>query len=202
ELPNGWSSMDIGAVGVTGEASYLNGAFNLLASGSDIWETADAFHLASRTLTGDGVIVARIAAMQYTDPWAKAGLMWREGTDPGAKYVFLAIAGHGSSMMQWRTATGASTFSADGPEAKPPHWLKLMRRGDVFTGFVSADGTNWITSGSVTNALAETLSVGLALTAHNNAVLNSTLFQNVSVTAASSEKAEKSMNDSSRSEKF
>src|SRR5262249_21983190 len=53
ELPKGWTSTDIGSVGVTGEASYLNGAFNLLASGSDIWENADAFHFASRSLAGD-----------------------------------------------------------------------------------------------------------------------------------------------------
>ncbi len=89
-LPHGWTSADIGNVGVSGEASFLNGGFQLLASGGDIWESADAFHFASRPLAGDGVIVARVAAMQYTDPWAKAGVMLRENDSAGAKYVFLA----------------------------------------------------------------------------------------------------------------
>jgi hypothetical protein len=65
--------------------------------------------------------------------------------------------------------------------AKPPHWLKLTRSGDIFSGYVSADGTNWISAGSVTNALNKILSAGLALSAHNNSVLNSTLFDNVSM---------------------
>jgi uncharacterized repeat protein (TIGR03806 family) len=189
ELPKGWASLDIGAVGVGGEASYLNGAFNLLASGGDIWENADAFHFVSRPLAGDGVIIARVTAMQYTDPWAKAGVMLREGDAPNARYAFLAMTGQGGSTLQSRSATDGPSASADGPEAKPPHWLKLARSGDVFTGYLSADGTNWVAAGSVTNALGKTLSAGLALTAHNNSVLNSTLFQDVSVTVESGGKS-------------
>ncbi len=182
-LPKGWSSADIGSVGVSGEANFLNGCFNLLASGSDIWETADAFHFASRPFAGDGSIVARILSVQYTDPWAKAGVMFRENNSPGAKYVHLGFTGQGGSVLQSRAAADGFSASADGPEAKLPRWLKLARTGNVFNGYVSADGTNWVAAGSVTNALNKNLSIGLALTAHNNSVLNSTLFENVTVSA-------------------
>jgi hypothetical protein len=180
-LPKGWSSADIGNVGVSGEADYLNGNFNLLASGSDIWETADAFHFASRALNGDGSIVARVVSVQYTDPWAKAGVMLRENDSAGAKYIFMGFTGQGGSVLQSRAAADGASASADGPEAKLPHWFKLTRSGDVFNGYVSADGTNWLAAGSVTNALNKNLSAGLALTAHNNSMLNSTLFDNVTV---------------------
>ena len=180
-LPKGWSDADIGNVGVAGDASFLNGGFNLLASGSDIWENADAFHFASRTLAGNGSIVAHVVSVQYTDPWAKAGVMLRENDSPGAKYVFLGVTGQGGSVLQSRATTDGASASADGPEAKLPHWLKLIRNGNLFSGYVSADGTNWITAGSVTNALNKNLSIGLALTAHNNAVLNSTLFDHVAI---------------------
>jgi regulation of enolase protein 1 (concanavalin A-like superfamily)/mono/diheme cytochrome c family protein len=182
-LPKGWSNADIGNVGVSGEASFLNGRFNLLASGSDIWESSDSFHFASKPLNGDGTIVARIVSMQYTDPWAKAGVMFRENNFPGAKYVFLGLTGQGGSLLQSRDVADGSTVSIDGPEAKPPHWLKLTRNGDVFTGQISADGTNWISAGSITNALKKNVQAGLAVTAHNNAVLNSTLFESVNVLA-------------------
>ncbi len=182
ELPKGWSSADIGKVGVAGEADFLNGRFNLLASGGDIWETADSFHFASRPLSGDGAIVARVVSIQYTDPWAKAGVMLRESDAPGAKYVFFGLTGNGGSVLQSRAATGASTASADGPETKPPHWLKLTRAGNLFRGYLSADGANWTAAGSVTVDLNKKISAGLALTAHNNSLLNSTLFENVSVT--------------------
>jgi uncharacterized repeat protein (TIGR03806 family) len=180
-LPRGWSSTDIGNVGVAGDASFLNGSFNLLASGSDIWESADAFHFASRALAGDGSIVARVVSVQYTDPWAKAGVMLRENDSAGSKYVFLGVTGQGGSVLQSRATADGASASADGPEAKLPHWLKLTRSGNIFYGYVSADGTNWIAAGSVTNALNKNLSAGLALTAHNNSVLNSTLFDHVTV---------------------
>ena len=180
-LPHGWSDADIGNVGVSGDASFLNGGYNLLASGSDIWENADAFHFASRTLSGDGSIVARVVSVQYTDPWAKAGVMLRENDSAGAKYVFLGVTGQGGSVLQSRATTDGASASADGPEAKLPHWLKLIRNGNLFSGYVSADGTNWITASSVTNVLNKNLAIGLALTAHNNSVLNSTLFDHVTV---------------------
>jgi uncharacterized repeat protein (TIGR03806 family) len=180
-LPKGWSSADIGNVGVSGEADFLNGDFNLLASGGDIWESADAFHFASRPLNGDGGIVARVVSVQYTDPWCKAGVMLRESDAPGAKYVFMGVTGQGGSVLQSRATADGPSASADGPEAKLPHWLKLLRAGNIFSGYVSADGTNWLAAGSVTNTLNKNLSTGLALTAHNNAVLNSTLFDHVTV---------------------
>ena len=180
-LPKGWTNADIGNVGVSGEADFLNGGFNLLASGSDIWETADSFHFASRTFAGDGSIVARVVSVQYTDPWAKAGVMVRENDSPGAKYVFLGVTSQGGSVLQSRAAADGASASADGPETKLPHWFKLARSGNNFNGFVSADGTNWLAAGSVTNALNKNLSIGLALTAHNNAVLNSTLYDHVTV---------------------
>ena len=180
-LPKGWSDTDIGTVSVSGGASFLNDSFNLLASGGDIWENADAFHFASKSLAGDGSVTARVVSIQYTDPWAKAGVMLREDNSPGAKYVFMALTGQGGSALQSRTATDGSSASADGPAAKLPHWIKLTRSGNTVSGYVSADGTNWISTGSVTNRLNKKILAGLALSAHNNSVLNSTLFDNVSV---------------------
>ena len=180
-LPKGWTSADIGNVGVAGDASFLNGRFNLLASGSDIWENTDAFHFARRPLAGNGSIVARVVSMQYTDPWAKAGVMVRENDSAGAKYVFMGFTAQGGSTMQSRAVADAATASADGPTAKPPQWLKLTRRGNIFNGYISANGVNWIPVDSMTNALNKSVNIGLALTAHNNYTLNSTLFDNVSV---------------------
>jgi regulation of enolase protein 1 (concanavalin A-like superfamily) len=169
---------------VSGAANFLNGNFNLLGSGSDIWETADGFHFTSKPLAGDGSISARVVSMQYTDPWAKAGVMLRENNSPGAKYVFLAFTGQGGSVLQARAAADGLSASADGPAAKLPHWVRLTRTGEIFNGYISGDGTNWVAAGSVTNSLNKTLSAGLALSAHNNAVLNSTLFDNVTVTGS------------------
>jgi len=180
-LPRGWSDADIGDVGLPGETSFLNGNFHLLASGSDIWEGADAFRFASKPLAGDGQIIARVQSFQFTDPWAKAGVMLRENSSAGAKYSFVGLTGQDGSVFQSRATADALTTSSDGPAAKLPHWLKLVRAGDVFTGYLSDDGETWDLIGNATIPMNKNLLIGLAVTAHNNSVLNSTLFDNVTV---------------------
>ena len=139
-LPPGWTHADIGSVGLAGDASFLNGRFNLIASGTDIWGTADSCHFAATPLTGDGQIIARVVSMQYTDPWAKAGVMFRENFSPGAKDALMVVTAGGGSAFQRRVQTGGLTWNTDGPPADVPYWVRLVRAGDRFTGYVSKDG--------------------------------------------------------------
>ncbi|MGH7980907.1 MAG: hypothetical protein ACREE6_16140, partial [Limisphaerales bacterium] len=136
-LPADWSDRDIGPVGIKGDASFLNNEFNVIASGTDIWQTVDGFHYAYTKVDGDAQIVARIISMQYTDPWAKAGVMFRQDLSPGSKHVMMAITAGGFSSYQWRPAEGQSTHNTDGPSTTTPYWVKLVRKGDLFTGYIS-----------------------------------------------------------------
>jgi uncharacterized repeat protein (TIGR03806 family) len=181
-LPENWLDADIGSVGVAGEGSYLNGRFNVIASGNDIWDVADSFHFASRPLTGDGRIVAHLVSMQYTDPWAKAGVMFRENNSAGAKYAMMAITAHNSSAYQWRPEANQVSFNTEGADAIIASWVRLTRAGNTFTGEISVDGKNWTPVDRITVPMNKTVSVGLALSGHNNSALNSSLFDNVSVT--------------------
>ena len=95
--------------------------------------------------------------------------------------VFVALTGQGGSVLQSRSTADSPTASIDGPQTKLPHWLKLVRKGDSFAGYVSGNGTSWTPVGSTTNALTKNLSIGLALTSHNNSILNSTLFDHVAI---------------------
>jgi uncharacterized repeat protein (TIGR03806 family) len=181
-LPPDWKHRDIGKVGQVGDAGYLNGEFNLIASGTDIWENADAFHYAYTSLTGDGEITTRVVSMQFTDPWAKAGVTFRETLAPGSRHVLMTVTAGGGSAFQWRPIADNASRNTDGPTTSVPFWVKLSRAGDNFSGYVSADGVNWQRVGSVTLPLKKTIYVGLALSAHNNSALNSTLFDSVVVT--------------------
>jgi uncharacterized repeat protein (TIGR03806 family) len=180
-LPPDWSHTDIGSVGFPGDASFLNGHFNLIASGGDIWDNADGFHFAYTPLDGDGQIVARVTSMQFTDPWAKAGAMLRENFSPGSKHALMAVTAGGGSAFQWRNAENNPSGNTDGPSCQTPYWVKLVRSGDTFTGYISADGENWQRVDSVTIPMNKKIYIGLALSAHNNSALNSALFDNVSV---------------------
>jgi uncharacterized repeat protein (TIGR03806 family) len=183
-LPPGWTHVDIGSVGLAGDASFLDGRFNLIAAGGDIWDVADSFQFTSKSLTGDGEIIARVVSMQYTDPWAKAGVMFREDLSSGSKYALMAITAGGDSAYQWRPISNQSSRNTDGPSQNVPYWVRLVRVGDTFTGYVSKDGQNWKRVDSIAVPMNRTVHVGLALCAHDTSALNSTLFDHVAVMPA------------------
>ena len=77
-LPSPWLTTVIGSVGIAGSAGYNNGTFTISASGSDIWNTADAFRYVYQPVNGNVEIRARVTGITNTNAWAKAGVMIRE----------------------------------------------------------------------------------------------------------------------------
>jgi fibronectin type 3 domain-containing protein/O-glycosyl hydrolase len=181
-LPTGWSHGDVGAVGVSGDASYAGGTFTVSGSGADIWGTSDAFHFAYLPLTGDGSISARITGQTNTDPWARAGVMVRETLAAGSRHALAAITpGHGFSFTSRSSAGGTSSyaFGGDGTIAGGA-WVRVTRVGAVLTGYRSTDGTTWTSMGSVTMPnLAATTYLGLAVSSHANTLLATDTFDDV-----------------------
>src|SRR5205085_10068971 len=94
--PGNWRAGDVGAVGAAGSSSESGGVVTMTGAGGDIWESADAFHFRSQRLTGDGAIIACVASMGNTHPWAKVGVMFREDLTPGSREVmaFITPASH------------------------------------------------------------------------------------------------------------
>src|SRR6202022_15202 len=72
-LPAPWSTADIGSPAQAGSAAYASGTFTVKGGGADIWGTSDQFRFVYQQMTGNGEIVARVASLTNTDPWAKAG---------------------------------------------------------------------------------------------------------------------------------
>ncbi|HUR60381.1 MAG TPA: fibronectin type III domain-containing protein, partial [Opitutaceae bacterium] len=178
-------SANIGAG--SGSTSGTGSTVSLSGAGEDIWGSADAFRFHSRALTGDGEIVARLAQFgdSATHPWAKAGVMFRDGTDAGARNVFMSFTRANGSVMQSRATPGGATSLAWGTEGSTPRWLKLVRAGNTFTGFESTDGVAWQQIGTVTmSGLPSTLLAGLAVTSHETGVPRTATFDNVQVRGA------------------
>jgi len=182
-LPAGWSDTDIGTPGLAGSASFSAGVFTVNGSGSDIWSTSDNFNYASESVSGDATITARVVSQQNTNLWAKSGVMIRESTAANASFVHVFITpGHGVNI-QYRSGTGASAVQlaqTAGPVA--PYWVRVVRSGSTFTGFSSADGVTWAQVGTINVSMASNALEGLAVTAHNNTALNTSTFDNVTVT--------------------
>jgi uncharacterized repeat protein (TIGR03806 family) len=183
----GWSRADVGSVGMPGSDDMDANPATVRGSGSDIWDTADAFRFVYRSLAGDGSIVARVTGLADTHGWAKAGVMIRESTAPGARNTFIFLTPRNGLAVQNRAATGGITTSTAGPWGLAvPYWVRLVRTGNTIAASASADGTNWTAIASFTVSFGADALIGLAVTSHNNAALTTATFTNIVVTAAGS----------------
>jgi hypothetical protein len=195
-LPAFWTSQDVGATGQAGTASYAGGIFTVQGAGGDIWGTNDEFQFVNQRFTGSGgpldqyqithsEIVARVASIAPTNPFAKAGVMIRDSNDPGSAHVILDVRPTGDVEFMTRTATGNSTTYLSGTNAGVPVWLKLTRTRSTVTGYVSSDGVSWTMAGSASTMLSNTQTeLGIVVTSHTRDTLNRSTFDNVDVRVA------------------
>jgi len=181
--PAGWTCADIGNPTLAGSQSASNGVWTVQGAGNDIWGTSDQFHYIWQATSVDGTLTAEVASQQNTDPWAKAGVMFRASTDPSAPYYAVYITPANGVNVQYRTAQGAEAMSI-AFAGTAPVFLKASRSGNVFTAYSSTNGTTWtqVPGSTVTlSNLSGTLLAGLAVTSHNGGALCTASFRSVVV---------------------
>lgn len=127
----------------------------------------DSFYFVHQSLAGDGSITVAVSALTTsipmgledlrpgTVPWAKAGLIIKDGTRQGSPYAAVMVtSSHGVRMQD--------DYVNDTPGPASAAWLRLDRAGDAVTGYASADGTHWTTVGTAhVSGLGPTAEVGL-----------------------------------------
>ena len=176
------TSADIGAVGAAGSTSVSNGVYTIRGSGADIWGTADEFRFVYASFSGDGEITARVDSLTNTDQWTKAGVMIRETLSASSRFAYTIVSPGYGTQFAHRLSPGSSAGpgNTQDPAARAPYWVRLKRVGNVFTGYVSADGRTWRQQGSsVTVTMAANVYVGLAVTSHRDGTLATANFSNV-----------------------
>ena len=182
-LPPPWQHQDIGAVTLVGSASAAKGVFTLGGT-LDIYGPSDGCHFVWQTLKGNGAIIARVLSIERTHYHAKAGLAMRESLLADGRHVtWVATPADGPQLLV-REQPGAATISrkkADTNKDPVPVWLKLVREGDTFTSFQSADGKAWTQYDSFTLKLSETLHVGLVASSHQKDKVSTATFDQVAV---------------------
>ena len=148
------------------------GVWTVRGGGSDIHDTADHFHFVWQSLAAGGSIIAHVTAQTNTNAWAKAGVMLRASTDPGApNYALLVTPGNGVTV-QYRASKGGSTANIHVSGAVPVY-LQVARAGNTFSAYTSTDGKTWkLVAGSTrTINIAGPMLEGLAVTSHSNGSL-------------------------------
>ncbi|HZL34463.1 MAG TPA: fibronectin type III domain-containing protein [Tepidisphaeraceae bacterium] len=183
-----YQSADIASTPLGSTVENVVGAsYDITAGGTDIGSTAaDGFRFVYQQITGDFDAVMQVQSLVNTFSTNKAGLMVRTTLDPGSPMVFDGATSASSYRFLYRNAMNATAvFSANGPVVSYPNvWVRLVRKGNLFTGYYSADGLNWGATGNVNLALPTTVYFGMAVTSHNPNTTTTAQIRNLSVFAA------------------
>src|SRR6185369_3307315 len=96
-------------------------------------------------------ITARVTTNQNRTLNALAGVMIRSGLSSAAANVSLSFGPNNQNVtFQSRlTNNGTSTAIAGPGSLITPYWIRLVRGGNVLTGYRSPDGVTWTKQGSV-----------------------------------------------------
>ena len=133
-----------------------SGSLPSVATGPGGIAVNDNFYFVHRSLAGNGSITVRVTSLTgqgegsiVPQPWAKAGIIVKDGTQAGSAYAaVMATPGHGVRMQYDFTQDIAGLAGA--VSSSSPRWLRLVRSGDTVTGYDSADGSHWTMVGSTT----------------------------------------------------
>jgi hypothetical protein len=177
------SDSDVGSPALMGHYSFNGTIYTVSGSGTDIWNASDQFNFASTPINGDSILEARITAIGNTDPWAKAGVMFRATSAAGSQDVYMIETPAGVVQLLNRTATNiaATTVGQGNVTAGAPTWVKLVREGNSFAGLWSSDGTNWTQLGTAGVTMNATVSGGLVASSHTTTTISTSTFDNVQV---------------------
>jgi len=129
--------------------------YKIKASGSDFFHAEDSYaSIFADNVKGDFVATVKITAFgKLTHEWFRSGLFVRNDitksfdTEPGSKASVLMFASTGRAGINYDEFGDGCMHKASSeniPEnIEVPIWLKLVRHGNSFTGYVSYDGKNW-----------------------------------------------------------
>lgn len=179
-----WIPKNIGSVKLEGNADYdinLN-EYRISASGTDIEGTNDQFNFAYQEIDGDVTLTTQVTSLDNTNNWAKAGLMIRSSLNTNANNAMVTITPKMGTTFQHRKTNGGGTTAAVVSGQAVPIWLKIIRKGDLFTAYYSKDNSTWNQIGSPqTIYMSQKVYVGMAVTSHDNNKLCNAVFKNMKI---------------------
>jgi hypothetical protein len=184
--------VDVGTAGDPGTAGTATydagtGTYTITGSGSDIWDGGDHFGYLYATAPANEAITmtARITSLTAPDGWTKAGLMVRGTTDNQSANAMEAATGGNGTVLQWRATDGSNCGNAAGNGQAPLVWVKLTRdAAGLVTGYWAPDVAGvpgaWTTQTGVVTTMTGNMTLGLAITSHNNGAVASATIDNFS----------------------
>ena len=202
-LPSVFKQVDLGDTGLAGSAGYKDGVFTINGSGEDIFGYRDTAHFVYKEITGDFEAVVRVLDITNVHFQAKAGLMVRASLESKSEVVHLGTRAKDSnyegepeckSEFIWRTSKKNSKGvlqikasnivepeGADPEELRPPVWLKVVRKGNKFSGYKSSNGKEWVFITEQEVNMPVKAYVGLDVCAHDKTKICTAKFEGFAI---------------------
>lgn len=188
---------DVGTVLHPGSVTYdvAHGTYTVTGSGENMWMGKDAFQFVWKKASGDLSLTADIAFPHPGgNPHRKAALLIRQSLDTDSVYADAALHGVGLTALQFRPEKGAATADVELDFDKisdAPTRLRIEKRGDYFTMFLSYHGEPMHPSGANTRLhLDGPFYVGLGVCSHDKDVSETAVFSHVVIEPLTASTAE------------
>ena len=178
-------SGDIGNCPLRGKTLFdrTSGKYTITGSGANMWDVVDAFQYAWKEHQGDFTLTADIAFEgKGVNAHRKIGIRVSESLEPDAPCVYIAIHGDGLTELQYREKKGDITKNIVS-ETKAPTRIQLSRKENTFTM------KTWNSEGKMPENADAVLTLnipakaflGLFVCSHDNSVLETAYFSNVTL---------------------
>jgi hypothetical protein len=186
-ITSGFGNIELGGATPTGGATYSGGIWSVQGGGTEVWGTADSCHFTYKAINGDCAIIAKVESVQNTALNAKAGVMIRTSLSQGAPRALMWLSNRGNLEQNMPSLTvygGTNYGNKTLATGLSTYWVKLERIGNIITGYVSPDGTDWAATdvGRIDAPVPSTIYVGLMVCSFANGTLNTSTFSNVQIT--------------------
>ncbi len=172
-LLDGGAVMEIGPTGLRGNAAVdllqPDRPVTIEGAGADIWGSSDSFEFFERyTSHADSLRMAyRVESLSAGNTFAKAGLIFRDGTNADAASVILDTRPDGSIEFMARLCAGCATQFLGTANVTLPALLILTNNSGTFTASVSqTDALHATTIGTVDVSMSAPVA-GFAVTSHD-----------------------------------
>lgn len=181
-LPAGWTGGDFNSPALAGSSGEVLGNFSISAAGTGIGGTADQFHWVRQSFNASTTPLIHTTARVSSVSGGQAGVMIRGNLNAGSRMAAVTVSPSGEVRFIWRTEQGQSAQSVSGGTFSGPVWVRVMRQGDVFSGYVSTNGSDWTQIGSPrTITISFESFIGLVASSQNASTLANSTYTHVDV---------------------
>ena len=194
-MSSDWSTYDCDDTSGT-SFTETNQQMEIDADGADTWDPYDDYGVVylANAITGDFDVRVKVVSQENTGDWAKAGLMVKNDmTSDGSSLGYVVTnttPSNGWQMMWDNDSDGKLEANHNTGTMSYPSWVRIVRKGNSFSGYYSTDGTNWNLLGTESpSSPNDTVDIGMYVCSTSNGTLSLSKFDDFKLYSISGAKA-------------